>query len=197
MCNMCNVRCSVASRTLSRVCERSVAAVQWESAGRREPPACLRATAARAAARPARATRAPRTACTGTRRPHRAASLPHYLPVRAAAGSRTTRLSMCSVRCVARSRRQARGGGRRRGAARTAGGRSCALRHASVSTLSCVLPQPAICRDVRAGSGSEGTPPSHCDGVNALRVTLRITSEKLERAQLLHICRSQTYYFYL
>lgn len=109
--------------------------------------------------------------------------------VRPAAGSRTTRLSMCSVRCVARS------GQAERGAARTAaaGRRSCALRHASVSTLSCVLPQPAICRDVlgRAARLEPGaqlatralTP--HCDGVNALQLT-PVTSE-LNTAELFHL----------
>lgn len=38
MWNVCSVRCGVAARTLSRVRERSDAAVQRESAGRREPP---------------------------------------------------------------------------------------------------------------------------------------------------------------
>lgn len=148
MCNMCSVRCGVAARTLSRVRERSHAACRRERRATRAA-ACLRATAARAAAR---APTAPRARHAPPAPAHTAAPPHAELPPESepAAGSRTTRLSMCSVRCVARSRDR----GARHAPPAGQGGWSCALRHASVSTLSCVLPQPAICRDVLAGLAS-------------------------------------------
>lgn len=148
-------QCGSRVRDCTRVPERNTAAVQRYSAGRREPPACLRATAARAALRPPRPRHAPpapaprtRHADTARHTPHAARPIltPHAshchcrAPIAPAAGSRTARISMCSLSGDVSG---LRGGGTHRGA----GGWSCALRHASVSPVSCVLPQPSICRD--------------------------------------------------
>jgi len=134
---MCNMQRVSASRTLSRV----VASAALHRCNDRaqgdtsRPPASERLAPGPRRARPATC-HAPQTlpyTADATATP-RATTYPR---LRAAAGSRTTRLSMYSMRCVLW---QAREGA----AARTsAGSRSCALRHASVSTFSCVLPQPA------------------------------------------------------
>lgn len=74
--------------------------------------------------------------------PHAARRAARPRPPATAAASRTARLLMFFVRnsCGARDPRGWH-------APRDAGSRSCALRHASVSADSYVLPQLAICRD--------------------------------------------------
>lgn len=125
------------------------------------PPVCERLPAGSRRARPART----RTACTD--RPtdttrHRTRSPDDTTP---AAGSRTARISMCSLLS----------GDVPRGVSthRSARARSCALRHASVSPASCVSPSP-ICRDVRALPGHARclAPASPTDFLSLKRLSL-------------------------
>lgn len=111
----------VVCATVTHVCtrERNAATVHRSSAGRREPPACLRATAARAAPRPPRPRHAPPAPAPAARTrhaepltPHATRHTPHAArpllaphashchcraPIAPAAGSRTARISMCSL----------------------------------------------------------------------------------------------------
>lgn len=132
MCNMCSVRCGAASRTLSRVRERSVAAVQWESAGRREPPACLRATGARA---DARAPPAPRARHAPPAPAHAGRALLTTSPSPSRSG--LTHHAIIDVFCEMCRAEQGP-----RGAARTAG-RGAVLRAASRICLDAFLRAPA------------------------------------------------------
>lgn len=150
--------------------ERNAAAVHRWCAGRCEPPACLRATAARAAPCPPRPRHAPPAPAGSTHSPrhtpqrhspHAHARFSHHTLATATAEPRSRPLRAHApreyrcVRCQEMCRASA-GQGTHRGA----GGWSCALRHASVSPVSCVLPHPSICRDgPRRPSQSRATDP--------------------------------------
>lgn len=88
---------------------------------------------------------APRTACTGTTHcPHDSTRRP---PSRLARRARCglTHPANIDVFCREMYRAGRTTAGERARTARR-GAQSCALRHASISTISCVLPQPVICR---------------------------------------------------
>lgn len=190
MCNMCSVRCGAASRTLSRVRERSVAAVQWESAGRREPPACLRATGARA---DARAPPAPRARHAPPAPAHAGRALLTTSPSPSRSG--LTHHAIIDVFCEMCRAEQGP-----RGAARTAGrggGPARCVTHLSRRFLACSRSPPSA---ETCSPGSGRAHPAHCDGVNALREILRITSVKLNRAELSDVlggrCGQGHYFIY-
>lgn len=140
--HVCSEHSGGASRTLARVRERSDATVQCSIAGRREPPAVLRATAARAAARPPRPGHAhpPRTACSG----HATlAPPPHHASCPRPASSHAPR--EIDVFCEEASCGDGRGGchAPRGGPILRAASRIC------LDGFLLRAPQPAICRVAR------------------------------------------------
>ena len=164
--------------------------------------ACLRATAARAAARAPPAPRArhappaPAHTAAPAAPPH--AELPPS-PSRCGLTHHAIIDVFCEMYRASRDRgaRHAPSGPRW---GRGGGGPARCVTHLSRRFLACSRSPPSAETCWPGSLGALGrAPPSHCDGVNALRETLRITSVKLNRAELSDICRSTLArsYFYL
>lgn len=178
--------------------------VQRESAGRREPPpACERLPPGPPRAPRPRHARATHRLHRHTRPRHRTPPPRAELPTLVGARCGLTHHAIIDVFCeMCRADRGARHAPAelRPGGCGRGGDPARCVTHLSRRFLACSRSPPSA-ETCRPGSlrALGRAPPSHCDGVNALRETLRITSVKLNRAELSDICYSMLArsYFYL